>query len=147
MDYKVCDHSVNIIAYRKNNVNYAMCCAWSMMVDYDKMVSLLGRQSVTGNNIKKGDIIGFSSLAFDQKSIARKLGDLHSDEVDKLNGISYTIDGDAILIDDAKSEIVCEVIDVLHLEGIEEDNLVYFKILKYKGNDKKWLYQSDANDN
>lgn len=87
MDFKALDHSVNIIAYRKDNKNYAMCCAWSMMADYDKLLCLLGSQSITGKSIKKEDIIGVSSLQKNQKSIALKLGEGHSGQMDKLEGI------------------------------------------------------------
>lgn len=137
------DHSVNIIAYQKDNINYAMCCAWSMNVDYDKLLCLLGSQSVTGKNIKKGDIIGFSSLAQNQKDIAEKIGDNHSNTTDKLKGIKYHVEDGAILIDDSLSMIKCVVIDVLHLEEIEEDNLIYLKALDAKEQDGIFLHMSD----
>lgn len=133
MDYKPLDHSVNIIAYKKDEKNYAMCCAWCMMADYDKLLCLLGAQSVTGNNIKKGDIIGVSSLKSSQKDVALQIGDGHSDMVDKLKGINYYTDSTAVLIEGSKSNMKCEVIDVLHLEGIEVDNLLYLKIIDGKG--------------
>ena len=143
MSVRAVDHSVNIIAYRKNDKNYAMCCAWSMMVDYDKLVCLLGSQSVTGNMIKKGDIIGFSSLNDNQKDIAIKLGDGHSDNDNKLNDINYIMDDSAILIAESRTLIKCEVIDILHLEGIENDNLIYLKIISFKENNGKFLHMSD----
>ena len=52
---KIIDHGVHVIAYIKNNKKYAMTCAWSMLCDYDKILMLLGSQSVTGKNLKKGD--------------------------------------------------------------------------------------------
>ena len=67
MSFRAVDHTVNVIGYEKNNTKYVMTCAWSMMVDYDKIVSLIGSQSVTGKNIKKGDIVGFSALCKEQK--------------------------------------------------------------------------------
>ena len=143
MDYRVIDHSVCVIAYKKNNINYAMTCAWAMMVDYDKIVCLLGEQSVTGKNLCKGDKIGVSTLAIDQKNIALKLGDNHSDETDKLNGIKYSLNETAITIDSSKTEMLCEVIDILHLNEIESDNLLYLRILDKKQNDKKFLHMED----
>ena len=57
------DYSVRVIAYEKNNNKYGMTCAWFMPADYDKLLCLLGTQSITGHNIQKGDIIGFSILS------------------------------------------------------------------------------------
>ena len=143
MDFKAVDHSVNILALKKDNVNYAMCCAWAVMLDYDKIGCLLGSQSVTGKAIKKGDIVGFSSLGINQKNIALILGDNNSNEMDKLKGIDYEVNDSAILIKDAKTMVVCEVIDILHLEGIEEDNFIYLKMLSKKENEGKFLHMSD----
>jgi len=143
MEFRAVDHTINIIGYEKDNIKYAMACAWSMMVDYDKIVSLLGSQSVTGKNVKKGDIVGFSALSIEQKDIALKLGENHSNEIDKLEGIDYSVNNGAILINDAKNEIVCMVIDIIHLEGIEDDNLLYLKVLSHKSNNKKYLHMED----
>ena len=44
---------------------------------------LLGAQSVTGKAIAKGDIIGVSVLSMNQEDVKDKLGDNHSDVVDK----------------------------------------------------------------
>lgn len=143
MDYRVIDHSVCVVAYNKNDKNYAMTCAWAMMVDYDKILCLLGEQSITGHNICKNDIIGVSTLSKEQKNIASILGEKHSDEIDKLKNINCNIKDSAITINDAKSEMICEVIDILHLEGIESDNLIYLKIINKKQNDKKYLHMED----
>lgn len=70
MKYKAFDHGVNIITLEKNHQKMAMTCAWAMQVDYDKILCLLGSQSVTGNTIKKGDYIGISVLGISQKEIA-----------------------------------------------------------------------------
>ena len=53
------------------------------------------------------------------------LGNNHSDEVDKFKNLDYTLKDSAILINNASVNMVVEVIDVLHLAGIEEDSLVY----------------------
>ena len=143
MGFRAVDHSVNIIGIRKNDVNYAMCCAWAMMVDYDKLMCLLGSQSDTGNNICKGDIIGFTSLNKNQIDVAYKLGDNHSSEVNKLDGVDYELNGSAILINGGKTVLVCEVVDILKLEGIEEDNCIYLKIIEKKENEADFLHMSD----
>ena len=135
MDNKLIECGANIIAFRKNNINYGMCCAWAMMTDYDKILCLLGSQSVTGKNINKGDIIGVSALSINQEKIAYAIGDKHSDEVDKFKNIKYKIQDSAILIEDSSRMMVVEVIDVLHLQGIESDNLVYGKVINVEKND------------
>ncbi|MBQ3253644.1 MAG: hypothetical protein IJA65_03725, partial [Acholeplasmatales bacterium] len=66
-----------------------------------------------------------------------------SNEMDKLKGIDYEVNDSAILIKDAKTMVVCEVIDILHLEGIEEDNFIYLKMLSKKENEGKFLHMSD----
>lgn len=143
MDYRIIDHSVCIISYEKHNVKYAMTCAWAMMVDYDKILCLLGEQSVTGRNVSKGDKLGVSVLASDQKEIALKLGDNHSDKIDKLSNINHTQIDCAITINDSKSEMICEVIDILNLNEIETDNLLYLRVLNKKQNSKKYLHMED----
>lgn len=137
---KMCfDSSVSVVSYIKNNNKFAMTCAWGMQVDYDKIMMLLGSQSDTGNNLKKGDIIGVSVLNDKQIDIALALGDKHSKSVDKLNGLDYKIKDNAILINNASREMIVEVIDVLHLEGIEVDNLLYGKVLDNKNNNDSFL--------
>ena len=143
MEYKTLDHSINVIAYNKNDVNYVMTCAWGMNVDYDKFICLLGSQSVTGKNIKKGDIVGFSALSNEQLSIALALGDNHSDEKDKLLGINYYCNENAILITDSVLQYKRIVMDVIHLDEIEVDNLVYLKIIEGTSLEKEFLHMSD----
>jgi flavin reductase (DIM6/NTAB) family NADH-FMN oxidoreductase RutF len=67
------------------------------------------------------------------------LGSNHSDEVDKFENLNYTLMDSAILINDASVNMVVEVIDVLHLAGIEEDNLVYGLIKSYTQSDAAML--------
>ena len=140
---KIIDHGVQVIAYIKDNKKYAMTCAWSMLCDYDKILMLLGSQSITGNNLAKGDIVGFSALSVKQSSEAFKIGEGHSSECNKLDGIDINIDGSAITIKDASCECVCKVKDILHLEGIEKDNLVYLEIIKCNDNNDDFLHMSD----
>jgi flavin reductase (DIM6/NTAB) family NADH-FMN oxidoreductase RutF len=131
------NYGANAVSFIKNEKKYGMICAWAMQADYDKVLMLLGTQSVTGKNISKGDIIGVSALNEDQKDIVDALGDGHSDNIDKFRNIHYTINDSAILIDDASNCMIVEVLDVLHLEGIEEDNLVYGLVKSFESNDTK----------
>ncbi|MDP4145444.1 MAG: hypothetical protein Q8936_13325 [Bacillota bacterium] len=41
------------------------------------------------------------------------------------------------MIDDASNRMLVEVIDVLHLEGIEPDNLIYGLVKSFESNDSK----------
>jgi len=125
MGFSAFNYGANAVCHIKNGHKYGMICAWATQVDYDKIVMLLGAQSVTGKNIAKGDIIGVSVLSAGQEGVMNTLGDNHSDETDKFINLNYTIEGSAILIDGASVNMVVEVIDVLHLPGIEEDNLIY----------------------
>jgi len=100
---------------------------------------LLGAQSVTGKNISKGDIIGVSVLSTRQEHVMNTLGSSHSDDVDKFENLNYTSVGTAILIDNASVNMVVEVIDVLHLPGIEEDNLVYGLVKSHTQSDAPML--------
>jgi flavin reductase (DIM6/NTAB) family NADH-FMN oxidoreductase RutF len=108
-----------------------------MQADYDKILMLLGAQSITGKNICKGDIIGVSALNENQQNVVEALGDGHSDETDKFTNIKYSTKDSAILIEDASNCMVVEVLDVLHLNGIEEDNLIYGLIKSYVSSDIK----------
>ena len=140
MGFTAFNYGANVIAFEKENRKYAMTCAWAMQVDYDKILCLLGSQSVSGKAIKKGDIIGVSALSNSQEAIAFKLGENHSDEINKLEGLDYSVDDSAILINASSKMMKVEIIDVLHLEEIEEDNLIYGRIIKSTEN-KLPLYQ------
>lgn len=134
--FRAFNYGANAVCFQKNGRKYGMICSWATQVDYDKIVMLLGAQSVTGKNISKGDIIGVSVLSTKQEDVMNTLGDNHSDVVDKFENISYTIKDSTILINNASIAMVVEVMDVLHLPRIEEDNLVYGLIKSYtKGND------------
>lgn len=139
MSFSAFNYGANAVCFKKNNHNYGMICAWATQVDYDKIVMLLGAHSVTGKNISKGDVIGVSVLSINQEDVMNTLGNNHSDEVDKFVNVKYILKDSAILIDDASIQMVVEVIDVLHLEGIEEDHLVYGLIKSYTKNDIKMM--------
>ena len=115
----------NILAYRKNNINYAMTCAWAMMVDYEQIAMLIGEQSVTGQNLEVGMLVGVSALASNQSKIAKVIGSNHSDSYDKLESISYINKNDMILINDAKVLMECEVNEIKDMNG---DKLVFLKV-------------------
>lgn len=137
---KICfDSSVSVISYNKDNVNYGMSCAWGMQVDYSKMMMLLGSQSDTGNNIKKGDIIGVSVLNKKQKDIALHFGKEHSKTFNKFDNIDYIKEDSTLFIKGASRIIKAKVIDVLHLEGIESDNLLYLDVISNIKNDDDFL--------
>lgn len=133
---RVFNYGANAVCFRKNNHNYGMICSWATQVDYDKIVMLIGAQSVTGKNISNGDIIGVSVLSSQQEDVMNTLGNNHSDEINKFENLSYTLADSAILINNASVSMVVEVIDIHHLAGIEEDNLIYGLIKSYtKGSD------------
>lgn len=138
-NYRVFNHTVNIVAYNKNGINYGACIAWAMQVDYDKILLLMGSQSSTGKNIEKHDIIGVSALNNKQKNIALMLGDNHSDQINKFENIEFNQNNNAITIPNASREVVCEVLDIMHLNEIEEDNLIYAKVISYTENNDDFL--------
>lgn len=141
---KVClDSSVAIIGIKKNDCLYGMACAWCMQVDYDKILMLLGSQSETGKILKKGDLVGVSALNKNQIEISNKLGSKHSGKVNKFEGVDIDIDGSIILVKGASRMMKAKVLDIIHLEGVEEDNLVYLKILENIKNDDNFLNYSN----
>ena len=128
---------VNIVAYLKDNKMYGMTCAWATQVGYEEVIMVLGNQSVTGNNISKGDIIGISALNPDQGELGMKFGTTHSDVTDKFKGVDFVIDDSAIMMNNATRMMKAKVLDILHLENIEEDNIIYCHIISTieNGND------------
>ena len=132
MGFRAFDHCVSVIAYQKDGRKYGMTCAWAMQVDYDKLVCLIGSQSDTGRQIKEGQEIGVSVLAKHQKAIAEHFGEEHSSSFDKFEGVTYTEKESALLIPNSARAMVCQVIEVLHLKGIEEDQLVYTALYNLK---------------
>ena len=121
MKFKSIDHSVNIITIKKGEKLYGMTCAWAMQCDYDKLLCLLGSQSETLKVIEKGDIIGVNVLAKDQIDISLVFGEKHSSEINKFIGLNYKLNKSAVLIEGSVCQLSCEVIDILHLNEIEED--------------------------
>lgn len=145
MEIKAIDHNVNIIGMEKNGKRYAMCCAWVTQVGPEQVICAIGPQSSTGNAIEAGDIIGISNLKREQKTIAFQLGDMerHSADTDKLDGICFRNNDGAIIINNARVEMKGRVIEVLHLKGLEAENIVYVQILEGKENGGDALRISD----
>ena len=143
MELSAFNYGANAVSFIKNGKKYGMICAWAMQADYDKVLMLLGTQSITGKNIRKGDIIGVSALNENQQDIVDALGNSHSNDTDKFINIKYTINDSAILIDGASNCMTVEVLDVLHLKGIEEDNLMYGLVKSFARNDSKKYTISD----
>ena len=137
--YRIFNHTVNIVAYNKNEINYGATIAWAMQVDYDKVLLLMGSQSVTGNNIEIGDIIGVSALSNNQKDIAIIFGEGHSVEINKFENIKINKQDNAITIVNSSREVICEVMEVIKLKEIEEDHLIYARVISYKENNNDFL--------
>ena len=126
----------NVLGYKKNDINYLMTCAWAMMVDFDKIAMLIGTQSVTGNNLEIGMNVGVSALAEGQQEIARIMGTTHSNEINKLENVSYTQDQNMLLINNAKVLMKCEVYDIKDIDG---DYMVFLKVKDFEENEGEFL--------
>lgn len=134
---------VNVVGVLKEKKAFMMTCAWMTQVGYDQLICLICEQSQTGKILKIGDMIGVSSLTKDQKEIASFIGENHSLEVNKYDDY-VTNENNALLIKDARVNMICQVVKIIHLEGIEEDNLVYLKVLKVTtNNDLPFLTMDD----
>ena len=127
----------NVIALNKNGRDYGMTCAWAQMIGFDKIMMLIGSQSDTGKVIESGDIVGVSALNSDQEKISNYIGSTHSKKVEKFKDIEVERINSAILIKGAKTRSICIVKEILHLEGIEEDNLVILDIKEIESSDDK----------
>lgn len=120
----------NVLTLNKNGHKYGMTFAWGMAVDYDKLIAMIGGQSITGHHLKVGDKVGISALANGQKEIALHFGDNHSDEFNKFDNDFYEeVDGVA-LIKNAARQLICEVVDIFFMKDNHEDPIVEFKVLK-----------------
>ena len=140
------DHSVNIVAYEKNNKKYAMCVAWATHIAPEIIICVMGPQSVTGRMLEKNDIVGFSNLSINQKAIAQKIGDVkaHSPEANKLDGVDYVNENGAITINGARTQAVCKVLDKTRIPGIQSENITCLQIIKASVNENvKALHIAD----
>lgn len=128
MNLKAFRCGANVIAFEKNHKRYGMTCAWAMMVDYSKIMMLIGSQSQTGNQLEIGDLVGVSALACGQEDIARKFGTVHSLEVDKFKKTDFSLIDNMIIINHAKVQMQCKVVEIKDLSG---DKLVTLEVLNF----------------
>lgn len=134
MSFHPFNSGANALCFSKGGQKYAMICAWAQMLDYDKITMLIGSQSLSGHVLEIGDTVGVSSLSLGQKSICDKLGYSHSNEADKLISVPHRFEGNAILIEDAKANMVCKIIDIIEKDYIEGDRLFVLQILSHADN-------------
>lgn len=132
----------NIVTLKKDNNKYGMCCAWAMQSDYDKILLLIGSQSETGKNIQIGDYIGVSALNNKQTNIALLFGNNHSSEINKFDNDSIYEKSNVLLVKDAKSNLVCKVVNIMDLENTS-DLLVYAYVCEEVLKDNKFLSYND----
>ncbi len=126
---------VNVVAYEKDGKKYGMSCAWGTHIDYDSILLLIGSQSDTGNNLKIGDRVGVSALAKGQEDIAIHFGEKHSKSFNKFGKYELLNDEGALLVPNSHTQMVCEVLNILHPTTSPEDNMIEFKVLKTSGDD------------
>lgn len=119
----------NAIAYCKNQRKYGMICAWACQIDYERIGMLIGEQSVTGNTLEVGDIVGLSALAKEQALVCERLGQNHSDKTDKFVDLDFVIDGNAVLFPHAKVMMKCKVESILKLNKESNDNFVVLSVI------------------
>lgn len=137
MKFRPFNQTVNILAFKKGKDIFAATYAWFTQAGEEQIIGILGEQSVTTHNIQIGDFCGISVCSKEQKEIARYIGDTHSNEVDKLLGLPYFVDATgAITLKGSRMTMIVEIVDIIHLKGIEADSLVYFKVHEYHENEK-----------
>lgn len=140
MSYHALALGANVVTLAKDGRFCAMTCAWATTVDYDKIVLLIGSQSETGNMMAKGDVIGVSALAESQGSIAEKIGSVHSLTVDKKSLAQFEQLEGAFVVRDAKTQNKCIVVEDIRLPGLEEDHLIYARIVAHRENTDSRFY-------
>lgn len=84
MTEKMLANGVHVITLNKNNKFYAMTLAWATYCDYDKLLLLVGDQSQTQHQIEVGDVLGFTACSSNQADQYNRIGETHSNEVNKL---------------------------------------------------------------
>lgn len=129
----------NVLATIKDGKKYGMVCAWATMIDYDKIGMLVGGQSVTGQILGPGTFVGVSALAEGQKDIALKLGESHSNNGDKFDGIETEANGSALLISGAKCKMICEVSKIANLIDPNDKFVVMTVLTHTSEKDKEFL--------
>lgn len=143
MSDKLFINGANVIIKETQDQIYGMTCAWTSQVDYYKAIMLIGSQSETGKQLKIGDVVSISGLASTQKEIAIQIGTNHS-SMGKFKDIDFDIFNNVKVIKGAKTYLKCKIIDIMHLKGIEEDNLVYLDVVNFEDHpDKEFLSYKD----
>lgn len=136
---------VNVIAYKKDNHRYGMTCSWATMIDYDIVGMLLGFSSATAKHLQVGDEVGISALSKLQADIAMTFGNGHSDEIDKFKNTSFLENNSAILIQNARIQMVGKVINILHIPDDSPDFFLVIKVKSVSENKKeKFLLLEDV---
>lgn len=144
MSLRAYNHSVSIITKKEDYKIFACTIAWMCQVGYEEVIGLIGEQSCTGKILKKGDKVTVNVCCKEMKDFASFVGSTSSLEVNKFASYPYIEEDGFITLEKSKVIMLCEVKDILHLEGIKDDNLVYFKVLKYQVNEKAdYLLMSD----
>lgn len=142
MHFKTFDHGVNIISLKKNNQFYAMTCAWSTQIDDDKVMCLIGEQSVTNSKIEINDIIAISVLNIEQKDLSLLIGDTHSNEFNKLIDTIEIMD--VVGYKNSNRILKCQVIELIKINQECNDLAVIAKIIQSEElNNKPFLHMSD----
>lgn len=145
MATRIFSFGANVIAFRKNDHDFAMACSWATMIDYDVIGMLIGEQSITGKNIEVGDYVGVSSLAKDQREIALQIGSGHSDKKDKLKNIEIDRKSAAICILNSRVRLFGKVTKILKLDDSCDDLFVIIKAEDIKEDkSKEFLLLSDV---
>ncbi len=132
----------NIVTIKKEDKKYGMCCAWAMQTDYDKVMLMVGSQSITGTKMKIGDLIGVSALSVGQEDVALMFGCNHSNEVDKFQSDNLYEKNEVVLVKGAKSALVCKINKIFDLEGTN-DLLVYASVVEESINNTDFLDYMD----
>ena len=144
MSLRAYNHTVSIITKKEESKIFACTIAWMCQVGYEEVIGLIGEQSSTGKRLKKGDKVAINVCSKQMKDFASFVGSTSSQEVDKFASYPYYQKDDFITLKESKVIMLCQVKDILHLEGIEDDNLVYFKVEEYQVNaDADYLLMSD----
>ena len=116
----------NVIGYVDYNTSYAMVCGWATMIEYDKIIMLLGSQSETGNNLRNGMKVGVSALSDKQLDTAKIIGFHHSSE-NKLSKVDYIVEDNMILIPNSSCIMKCTVINIQEIND-SKDHLVLLNV-------------------
>lgn len=139
MSLRAFNMGCNVLAFESNEKPVGMVCAWATQIDYDKIGLLVGGQSYTGKVLSTDQYVGVSALAEGQEEIAHKLGENHSNEGNKFDGVDIETFDSAVYVKGAKVRMLCQVQKIMCLVN-SEDKFVILQVLKYKADkDKKFL--------